>query len=43
MAWRSALENDPRSGAPFLDSQSIDRGEWRISAFSIRDIAETNH
>jgi hypothetical protein len=25
----SALENNPRCGAPFLDSQSVDGGEWR--------------
>ena len=38
MARWSALENNPRSGAPFLDSQSVDRGEWRIGAFSIWNI-----
>jgi hypothetical protein len=39
----SALENNARSGAPFLDSQSIDCSEWRIGAFSIRNIVLAHH
>ena len=45
ISWRGgpALENNPRSGAPFLDSQSVDRGEWRIGAFSIWNIVVAHH
>ncbi len=39
----STLENNPRSGAPFLKSQSVDRGEWRVGAFSIWNIVVAHH
>jgi hypothetical protein len=39
----STLENDPRSGTPFLGSQSIDCGEWRNGAFSIWNIVVAHH